>query len=121
MRQEGWLPGYAWCSFFVMAMLNECGVPNNITGWSPSAYNRRDVIYTDGKFVQSYSDKDVLIMTLSYAQFKNKRFKGIGHTGIVDISSHTFCLLVLVQLGRAFIIFFPDRYILFYYYVYLVF
>lgn len=84
MRQEGWLPGYAWCSFFVMAMLNECGVPNNITGWSPSAYNRRDVIYTDGKFVQSYSDKDVLIMTLSYAQFKNKRFKGIGHTGIVD-------------------------------------
>ena len=90
MRQEGWLPGYAWCSFFVMAMLNECGVPNNITGWSPTAYNRRDVIYTDGKFVQSYSDKDVLIMTLSYAQFKNKRFKGIGHTGIVDrIGKHS--------------------------------
>ena len=84
MKQEGWLPGYAWCSFFVMAMLNECGVPNTITGWSPTAYNQRDVIFTDGKFKQPYNDKDVLVMTLSYSEFKRKRFKGIGHTGVVD-------------------------------------
>jgi hypothetical protein len=84
LKQEGWLPGYAWCSFFVMAMLNECGIPNTITGWSPTAYNKRDVIYTDGKFLQAFSDKDVLVMTLSYNSFKGKRFKGIGHTGIVD-------------------------------------
>jgi hypothetical protein len=84
MKQEGWLPGYAWCSFFVMAMLNECGIPNTITGWSPTAYNRRDVIYTDGKYVQTFSDGDVLIMTLSYASFRKQRYKGIGHTGIVD-------------------------------------
>jgi len=84
MKQEGWLPGYAWCSFFVMAMLNECGIPNTITGWSPTAYNKRDVIYTDGKFVQAFSDRDVLIMTLSYSSFRKQRYKGIGHTGIVD-------------------------------------
>ena len=89
MRQEGWVPGYAWCSFFVMAMLNECGIPNNITGWAPTAYNRKDVIYDNGKFLQSYSSSDVLVMTLSYND-KNKRFKGIGHTGIVErIGKHS--------------------------------
>ncbi len=65
-------------------MLNECGIPHTITGWSPTAYNRNDVIFTDGKFLQAFSDKDVLVMTLSYNSFKGKRFKGIGHTGIVD-------------------------------------
>jgi len=67
-----------------MAMLNECGVPNTITGWSPTAYNKRDVIFTEGKFVQAFNDRDVLIMTLSYPSFRKQRFKGIGHTGIVD-------------------------------------
>ena len=84
MKQQGWIPGYAWCSFFVMAMLDECGIPNTITGWSPTAYNKRDVIFTDGKFLQAFSDKDALVMTLSYNSFKGKRYKGIGHTGIVD-------------------------------------
>jgi hypothetical protein len=85
MKQEGWQPGYAWCAFFVKAMLDECGIPNTITGWSPSAYNRNDVIFTGGKFVQSFKDGDVLVMTLSYTSMYNtKRYKGIGHTGIVD-------------------------------------
>ena len=84
LKQEGWLPGYAWCSFFVMAMLDECGIQHTITGWSPTAYNKKDVVFTDGKFVKAYSNADVLVMTLTYSSFKNKRFKGIGHTGIVD-------------------------------------
>jgi hypothetical protein len=84
MKQQGWKPGYAWCSFFVMAMLNECGIPHTITGWSPTAYNRNDVIFTGGKFVQAFSDKDVLVMTLSYSSGNRSRYKGIGHTGIVD-------------------------------------
>lgn len=84
MKQQGWKPGYAWCSFFVMAMLNECGIDNTITGWSPTAYNRNDVVFTNGKFVQSFKDGDVLIMTLTYGSLMKKRYKGIGHTGIVD-------------------------------------
>jgi hypothetical protein len=85
MVENGWKPGYAWCSFFVRAMLNECGIPNTITGWSPTAYNKKDVIFTDGKFYKSFNDGDVLVMTLSYTNMYNtKRYKGIAHTGIVD-------------------------------------
>ena len=84
MAREGWLPSYAWCSFFVRTILQECGIPNTITGWSPSAYNKNDVIFTDGEFKKPYYENDVLVMTLSYAKFNGKRFKGIGHTGIVN-------------------------------------
>jgi hypothetical protein len=86
MEKQGWRPGYAWCSFFVMGILDECGIPHKISGWSPTAYNRKDVIFTNGKFVQSYSSHDVLVMTLSYSDKNSKsRYKGIGHTGIVDL------------------------------------
>lgn len=85
MAAQGWKPGYAWCSFFVMAMLAECGIPNTITGWSPTAYNRKDVVFDGGKFLKTYKEGDVLVMTLSYTSMYNtKRYKGIGHTGIVD-------------------------------------
>lgn len=85
MSLQGWKPTYHWCSFFVAAMLDECGIPHKISGWSPTAYNKNDVIYTDGKFYQSYNPNDVLVMTLSYNHFrKSNRYKAIGHTGIVD-------------------------------------
>ncbi len=84
MKQQGWKPGYAWCSFFVMAMLDECGIPHKINGWAPTAYNQNDVIFTGGKFLQAFSDKDVLVMTLSYPNVAGNRFKKIGHTGLVD-------------------------------------
>jgi hypothetical protein len=85
MADVGWKPGYAWCAFFVRAMLDECDVPNTISGWSPTAYNKKDVIYTNGKFYQKFMSGDVLVMTLSYNKFKNTgRYKAIGHTGIVD-------------------------------------
>jgi hypothetical protein len=85
MADVGWKPGYAWCAFFVRAILDECGIENKISGWSPTAYNKKDVIYTNGRFYQSFSSGDVLVMTLSYNKFRNtKRYKAIGHTGIVD-------------------------------------
>jgi hypothetical protein len=82
----GWKPGQAWCSFMVKGLLDHCDVPNNVTGWSPTSYNKKDVIYTDGKFKQTYEDDDVLVMSLSYERFKSDRtrYKGIGHTGIVQ-------------------------------------
>lgn len=92
MRLVGWYPGAAWCSFAVKMFLNSCGVPNTITGFSPSSYNKKDVIYTDGEFKQTYKDKDVLIMSLSYEKFRNvkARYKAIGHTGVVlEIGSHS--------------------------------
>ncbi len=85
MANVGWKPGYAWCAFFVRAILDDCGVPSTITGWSPTAYNKNDVIYTNGKFYQKFRPGDVLVMTLSYNKFrKSSRYKAIGHTGIVD-------------------------------------
>ena len=85
MTAVGWKPGYAWCSFFVRALLDACDIPNNITGWSPTAYNKNDVIFTNGRFYQSFKSGDVMTMTLSYQKFKNTgRYKSIGHTGIVD-------------------------------------
>lgn len=85
MADVGWKPGYAWCAFFVRAILDECGVENSISGWSPTAYNKKDVIFTHGRFYQTFKPGDVLVMTLSYNKFKNtKRYKAIGHTGIVD-------------------------------------
>lgn len=84
--KAGWKPGNSWCSFFVKAILNECGIVNSITGWSPSSYNVDDVIFTNGRFYQSYKPTDVLVMSLSYSKFKNtSRYKAIGHTGIVDL------------------------------------
>jgi hypothetical protein len=81
----GWKSGLAWCSFMVKGLLDHCDVPNNVTGWSPTSYNRKDVIYTDGEFKQKFEDDDVLVMSLSYTKFKNvkSRYKAIGHTGIV--------------------------------------
>ena len=85
MVQNGWKPGQAWCAYFVKSVLNECGIPNTITGWSPSAYNKNDVVFTDGKFYKSFRDGDVLVMTLSYTdRYSTSRYKSIGHTGIVD-------------------------------------
>jgi hypothetical protein len=85
MEKQGWRPGYAWCSFFVMGVLDECDIPNTITGWAPTAYNRKDVIFDNGKLQKTYSPADVLIMTLSYSSTTKSRYKGIGHTGIVEL------------------------------------
>lgn len=86
LLDAGWKPGQAWCSFMVKGLLDHCNIPNTITGWSPSSYNKKDVIYTSGRFKQDYEETDILIMSLSYNRFKNDRarYKGIGHTGVVE-------------------------------------
>jgi len=85
LKSVGWQPGQAWCAYTVKMLLKECNVPNTITGWSPTSYNKKDVIYTDGIFLEGFSSKDILVMSLSYTKFKadKSRYKGIGHTGLV--------------------------------------
>jgi hypothetical protein len=92
MRAVGWKPSMAWCSFLVKLWLTQCNIPHTITGWSPTSYNKNDVIYTDGEFKQPYFKNDILVMSLSYDKFKNvkSRYKGIGHTGLVkEIGTHS--------------------------------
>ena len=84
MEAQGWKPGDSWCAFFDKVVLHDANIPNTITGWSPSTYNRKDVIFTDGHLQQDWSESDVLIMSLGYQKYLNTRYKGIGHTGIID-------------------------------------
>ncbi len=72
-------------SQMVAMMLAEVNAPEPAdTAPEPTAYNQNDVIFTGGKFLQAFSDKDVLVMTLSYPNVAGNRFKKIGHTGLVD-------------------------------------
>lgn len=77
--------GNAWCAAFVAWVFNKIGLKHSITAWSPTSYNKKDVIYTDGEFKTTFSENDIMVMSLSYNKFKKdkSRFKGIGHTGIV--------------------------------------
>jgi hypothetical protein len=85
MREAGWKRGQAWCAYSVIKWMNECSVPHTITGWSPTSYNKKDVVFTDSEFKQKFHKDDVMTMSLSYDKFKNNhtRFKAIGHVGIV--------------------------------------
>ena len=85
IKEVGWGKGQAWCSYFVMLLFKKCSIPNDITGWSPSTYNKKDVIFTDKEFKTTYSSGDLLVLSLSYDKFKKNpaRYKGIGHTGVV--------------------------------------
>ena len=58
-------------------------IENTITGWSPSAYNKSNVVFTDGKKYGDIQPGDAGV--LSYNKFKNvkSRYKGIGHAFII--------------------------------------
>lgn len=84
LERSGWKQNQAWCSYTVKGLLDNCGVPNKVNGYSPSSFNKSDVIYTDNEFKQEFETEDVLVLSLSYNKYKNdkSRYKAIGHTGI---------------------------------------
>jgi len=77
LSHEGLGKGYAWCAAFVSFCLDSAGFKNTITAWSPTAHNRKALIYTNGKFVGTPEPGHVF--TIYYP--KKKR---IGHTGFFD-------------------------------------
>lgn len=83
MLGVGWYPGAPWCAFALQLVYKLAGITTPITGWSPTAYNRKHVIYTDGRLREPIKPGDA--GTLSYNKFKkNKsRYKGIGHAFII--------------------------------------
>jgi hypothetical protein len=84
LEKLGWKKGQSWCGYAVMLTLDSAGIKHRVTAWSPSSFNRKNVVYTDGEFQKEFRQGDVF--SLSYQKFKNDktRFKGIGHTGIVE-------------------------------------
>jgi hypothetical protein len=85
LERSGWKKGQAWCSYMVKGLLDDCEVPNKVNGYSPSSYNKSDVIFTDDEFKQEFDSEDVLVLSLSYNKYLSdkSRYKAIGHTGIV--------------------------------------
>lgn len=83
MLGVGWYPGAPWCAFALQLVYKLAGLVTPITGFSPTAYNKKHVIYTDGKLREAIKPGDA--GTLSYNKFKKdrRRYKGIGHAFII--------------------------------------
>ena len=77
LAHEGLGKGYAWCAAFVSFCLDLAGFKNTITAWSPTAHNKKALVYDKGKFLDIPEPGHVF--TLYYPK------KGrIGHTGFFD-------------------------------------
>jgi len=83
MKEVGWWKGAAWCAFSLKLIYKLAGIKTTVTGWSPTAYNKKHVIFTDGVLREPIRPGDS--GTLSYAKYRNnpKRFKAIGHAFII--------------------------------------
>jgi hypothetical protein len=83
MKNVGWYKGAAWCAFALKLIYELAEIETTITGWSPTAYNKKNVIFTNGKMKGQIQPGDS--GTLSYNKFKNvkSRYKGIGHAFII--------------------------------------
>lgn len=83
MKNIGWYKGAPWCAFFLKLIYSIAEIENKITGFSPTAYNKSNVVFTNGKKYKDIKPGDA--GTLSYNKFKNVkgRFKGIGHAFII--------------------------------------
>lgn len=84
MKSVGWYSGAAWCAFSLKLIYKISGIETLITGWSPTAYNKKHVIFTNGKLYETIQPGDA--GTLSYNKYKNvkSRYKGIGHAFIIE-------------------------------------
>lgn len=83
MLSIGWYRGAPWCAFVLKLIYTLSDIKTTITGFSPSAYNKKHIIYTNGKLYEPIKPGDA--GTLSYNKFKKdkNRYKGIGHAFII--------------------------------------
>ena len=69
--------GFSYCSAFVKWSFDSARVKTTITAWSPTAENKRRIIYQNGKFTGSPKSGDVVC-------FYYSNLGRIGHTGFFD-------------------------------------
>jgi hypothetical protein len=83
MINVGWYPGAPWCAFALSLVYKLAGLVTPITGFSPSAYNKKHVIFDNGVLKESIKPGDA--GTLSYNKYKRdrRRYKGIGHAFLI--------------------------------------
>lgn len=77
LKTVGLGKGYSWCSAFVKWSLDEAEIPNKINAWSPTAENKKNIIYQARRFVAEPEPGDVFTIWFP-------RMKRIGHTGFFD-------------------------------------
>ena len=68
--------GNSWCAAYVHWNLEKCGIPNTVTAWSPTSFNKKNIVWFQGKFKKPVKEGDVF----SLYSIKKKR---IAHTGFV--------------------------------------
>ena len=76
LESVGLSEGFAWCSAYVHWVLAKCGIPNTVTAWSPTAHNRKNIVYFKREFKQYPRTGDVFTIY----SLRNKR---ISHTGFL--------------------------------------
>ena len=67
----------AWCAAFVKKCLDIAGIKSTITAWSPTAHNKKNVVYFKGKWHQEFMPGDVF--TIFYPSMKRIAHTGFGH------------------------------------------
>lgn len=73
LKTVGLGKGYAWCSAYVKWCLVQAEIPNTINAWSPTAENKKHIVFSNRKFNEEPLPGDV--GTLYYSKLKR-----IGHT-----------------------------------------
>lgn len=76
LESVGLQGGNSWCAAYVHWVLQQCGINTPITAWSPSAYNQKNVVYSQRKFNKAVRPGDVFVLY----SIKSRR---IVHTGFV--------------------------------------
>lgn len=76
LKSVGLPKGNAWCAAFVKWTLDRAGVKTSITGWSPTAHNKNNIVLFNGSLKKDVQRGDVF--TLYFPSLKR-----IGHTGFV--------------------------------------
>jgi len=74
LRSTGFGPGNAWCAAFVHYCLEEAKIPNTVNAWSPTAENKKHIIFRARQQLEEPEPGDVVC-------FFYTNLNRIGHTG----------------------------------------
>jgi len=77
LKSVGFGKGYAWCAAFVHWCLEQAKIKNTVTAWSPTAENRKHLVFQSRKFLEEPQPGDVV--TFYYTNLGR-----IGHTGFYN-------------------------------------
>lgn len=74
LKSTGNRKGDPYCSSFVHWCLEQCGIKNTVTAFSPTSFNKKNIVYQKNKFLKEPQEGDVFCLWIPQ--------KGrIGHTG----------------------------------------